>query len=137
MERGERAISASACKTSGPKTRSQMEVSYKIKSTIASEEWWEIANAANCATIARAENTDGPILMCSRQRFSDMYGQGWQRKVVCFPCSLSSHSLNVVCFLVTSRERCQWKVCLSWCSLYPGEQSQGRTLTVLNHAHTH
>ena len=39
-----------------------MEVSYKIKSTIASEEWWEIANAANCATIARAETTDGSFL---------------------------------------------------------------------------
>ena len=29
VERGERAISASACKTSGPKTRPQIEVSYK------------------------------------------------------------------------------------------------------------
>ena len=29
VERGERAISASACKTSGPKTRLQIEVSYK------------------------------------------------------------------------------------------------------------
>ena len=48
--------------------------------------------------------TDGPVLMRSRQRFSDVYGQGCQRKVVWFPCSLSSHSLNVVCLLVTSRE---------------------------------
>ena len=52
-----------SCKTSGPKTRPQIEVSYKIKSAIASEEWREIANAANRATIACAETVRmGPFL---------------------------------------------------------------------------
>ena len=64
VERGERAISASACKTSGPKARPQIEVSRcRIKSAIASEEWREIANAANRATIACAETVRmGPFL---------------------------------------------------------------------------
>ena len=91
VERGERAISASACITSGPKTiaaeRGKLQdknIRYVVlDKKIASEEWRGTGESR--ATIARTETVrdlveNGPILMRSQQLFSDMYGQGCQGK---------------------------------------------------------